>query len=181
MRESKRAKIQVHTRIKPCIPINPNRPTWLFVCNKIKGNHCHGREKDMGFPLGSVKNENGTPISGGKTQGMIENSAEARTQEELERDAGAKNPRKHGGEGWESPTHGGWEPKQPYLLFSVQKRVAPCDPGYISQPSHCCCHLVSFISGTWCLVQQRGAVDWVALPFEKTAIWLGASLCVPNQ
>lgn len=53
----------------------------------------------MGFPLGSVKNENGTPISGGKTQGMIENSAEARTQEELERDAGAKNPRKHGGEG----------------------------------------------------------------------------------
>lgn len=51
------------------------------------------------FPLGSVKNENGTTISGGKAQGPIKNSAEARTQEEPERNVGAENPLKHGGEG----------------------------------------------------------------------------------
>lgn len=67
MQESKRKYRSKHARIKPCTPINPNRPTWFFVCNKIEGSHFHGREKEMGFPLGSVKSENESTVSGGKT------------------------------------------------------------------------------------------------------------------
>lgn len=102
--ENTRAKIQVHTGIKPCIQINNSRPTWLFACNKIRGNNFHGRQKEtVKSLLGSVKNESGT-VSGGETQVKTENSAEAteepknrRTREEPE------------GNGKVLRTHGSWE------------------------------------------------------------------------
>lgn len=70
-----------------------------------------------------------------------------------------------------------WELEPVDLLFKPKEKGGLVWPegkrplggwhlGCTSQSWSCCCHHVSFISKTWCLVQQSLVGNWANLPFD---------------